>query len=183
MLNFFVKTIAIICVLLYNCGTTWWKSPRKCLEVVNFLNGKEKRMLTGDFKHNLDAKNRLFVPAKYRDELGESFIVSQSLRGNYLKIFSAEGWEKYIAPIKLLDRKTSEEALRFLNGNANVVSPDAQGRIILSPKHIIFSKIQKSAVILGCGDYAEVWAEETYNKNSEEQDMDALRAALEACGL
>ncbi len=140
-------------------------------------------MLTGDFKHNLDAKNRLFVPSKYRDELGESFIVSQSIRGNYLKMYSTEEWERYIAPIKLLDRKTSEEALRFLNGNAAVVSPDSQGRIILTPKHVSFAAIKKGTIILGCGDYAEIWAEETYNKNSEEQDMEALRAALEACGL
>lgn len=140
-------------------------------------------MLTGDFRHNLDAKNRLFVPAKYREELGESFIISQSIRGNYLKIYSTEEWEKYIDPIKQLDRKTSEAALRFLNGNACVVSPDAQGRVVLTPKLIDFASIKKGTVILGCGDYAEVWAEEVYDKNSEEQDMEALRTALEACGL
>lgn len=140
-------------------------------------------MLSNNFKHNVDAKNRLFVPAKYREELGETFIVSQSIRGNYLKIYSHEEWEKYIAPIKLLPRKTSEEALRFLIGNSIEVSPDGQGRIILPGSMLQFASITKGTVIIGCGDYAEIWAEESYESNQAEQDMEALRAALEDCGL
>ena len=142
-----------------------------------------KAMLSNNFKHNVDAKNRLFVPAKYREELGETFVVSQSIRGNYLKIYSHAEWEKYIAPIKLLPRKTSEEALRFLIGNSIEVSPDGQGRIILPPTMLQFASITKGTVIIGCGDYAEIWAEETYENNQMEQDMESLRAALEDCGL
>ena len=140
-------------------------------------------MLSNNFKHNVDSKNRLFVPAKYREELGETFVVSQSIRGNYLKIYSHAEWEKYIAPIKLLPRKTSEEALRFLIGNSIEVSPDGQGRIVLPQSMLQFASIIKGTVIIGCGDYAEIWAEESYENNQAEQDMEALRAALEDCGL
>ena len=140
-------------------------------------------MLSNNFKHNVDSKNRLFVPAKYREELGETFVVSQSIRGNYLKIYSHAEWEKYIAPIKLLPRKTSEEVLRFLIGNSIEVSPDGQGRIILPNSMLQFASITKGTVIIGCGDYAEIWAEESYDNNQAEQDMEALRSALEDCGL
>lgn len=140
-------------------------------------------MLSNNFKHNVDSKNRLFVPAKYREELGETFVVSQSIRGNYLKIYSHAEWEKYIAPIKLLPRKTSEEALRFLIGNSIEVSPDGQGRIVLPQSMLQFASIIKGTVIIGCGDYAEIWAEEIYENDQTEQDMEALRAALEDCGL
>ncbi len=140
-------------------------------------------MLASCFKHNVDTKNRLFVPSKYREELGETFIVSQSIRGNYLKIYSHKEWEKYIEPIKLLPRKTSEEVLRFLIGNSIEVSPDGQGRIILPSTMLQFASITKGTVIIGCGDYAEIWAEESYENNQAEQDMEALRAALEDCGL
>ena len=140
-------------------------------------------MLSNNFKHNVDSKNRLFVPAKYREELGETFVVSQSIRGNYLKIYSHAEWEKYIAPIKLLPRKTSEEALRFLIGNSIEVSPDGQGRIVLPQSMLQFASITKGTVIIGCGDYAEIWAEESYDNNQAEQDMEVLRAALEDCGL
>ena len=140
-------------------------------------------MLSNNFRHNVDAKNRLFVPAKYREELGDTFVVSQSIRGNYLKIYSHAEWEKYIAPIKLLPRKTSEEALRFLIGHSTEVSPDGQGRIILPPAMLKFASIVKETVIIGCGDYAEIWAEELYDNDQAEQDMAAMRAALEDCGL
>lgn len=140
-------------------------------------------MLSNNFRHNVDAKNRLFVPAKYREELGESFVISKSIRGNYLKIYSHEEWEKYIAPIKLLPRKTSEDALRFLIGNSIEVSPDSQGRIILTPDMLAFASITKGTVVVGCGDYAEIWAEEIFDKNEAEQDMEAMRRALEECGL
>ena len=46
-----------------------------------------------------------------------------------------------------------------------------------------FASITKGTVIIGCGDYAEIWAEESYENNQVEQDMEALRAALEDCGL
>ncbi len=140
-------------------------------------------MLASNFKHNVDAKNRLFVPAKYREELGNSFVVSRSIRGNYLKVHSKSEWEKYIAPIKLLPRKTSEEALRFLIGNSIEVSPDAQGRIIIPGEMLKFAHITKETVIIGCGDYAEIWAEQSYENDQAEQDMEALRMALEDCGL
>ena len=140
-------------------------------------------MLSNNFRHNVDAKNRLFVPAKYREELGETFVVSQSIRGNYLKIYSHEEWEKYIAPIKLLPRKTSEAALRFLIGNSIEVSPDGQGRIILPPSMLEFASIVKGTVIIGCGDYAEIWAEEAFEVEPSVQDSEGIRSALEDAGL
>ena len=84
-------------------------------------------MLSGEFKHNLDPKNRLFIPAKHREELGESFIVAKSIRENCLKVYSLEEWENYIAPIKQMARKDSESILRALNRNASQVTPDSQG--------------------------------------------------------
>ena len=161
------------------------RKPTKVIKSGEFhkFHRKERAMLSNNFRHNVDAKNRLFVPSKYREELGETFVVSQSIRGNYLKIYSHEEWEKYIAPIKLLPRKTSEEALRFLIGNSIEVSPDGQGRIILPPSMLEFASITKGTVIIGCGDYAEIWAEESYENNQAEQDMEAMRAALEDCGL
>ena len=140
-------------------------------------------MLSNNFKHNVDSKNRLFVPAKYREELGETFVVSQSIRGNYLKIYSHAEWEKYIAPIKLLPRKTSEEALRFLIGNSIEVSPDGQGRIILPNSMLQFASITKGTVIIGCGDYAEIWAEEIWNEKNSGENAESLTEQMIRLGF
>ena len=75
-------------------------------------------MLSGEFKHTLDPKKRLFIPAKHREELGESFMIARSIRDNCLKVYSMPEWDKYIEPILKMDRKDSEVILRTLHRNA-----------------------------------------------------------------
>ena len=140
-------------------------------------------MLSGEFRHCLDPKNRLFIPAKHREELGETFMVVRSIRENCLQVYSAEEWENYIAPIKKMERKDSEVVLRALHRNAAQVSPDSQGRILLTTSLIQHASIIKNAVVVGCGGYAEIWAEEVYDKSLETEDLDAVRKVLESFGL
>jgi MraZ protein len=82
-----------------------------------------------------------------------------------------------------LPRKTSEATLRFLHRNATQVTPDSQGRILLPQGLVDHAQIKRNAVIVGCGSYAELWSEELYNKSVEEEDIEAIRAALEEAGL
>ena len=141
-------------------------------------------MLSGEFNHTLDPKKRLFIPAKHREELGESFMISRSIRDNCLKVYSLAEWESYVDAIRnKMDKKDSEKALRYLHRTAAQVSPDAQGRIVLPSSLIEHAKIVKGAVVVGCGTYAEIWAEEEYIRAVEEEDDDDIRASLEAFGL
>jgi MraZ protein len=125
----------------------------------------------------------LFIPAKHREELGETFMVVRSIRDNCLQVYSLLEWESYIAPIKRMDRKDSEIILRTLHRNAAQVSSDSQGRIVLPPSLIQHASITKGAVVVGCGAYAEIWAEEVYDKKLEEENLDDVRAVLESFGL
>ncbi len=140
-------------------------------------------MLSGEFKHNIDVKNRLFIPAKHREELGESFMVAKSVRENCLKVYSLEEWERYIEPIVKMERKNSEAILRALHRNAAQVSPDAQGRIILPPALVSYAAIEKGAVVVGCGKYAEIWSEEAYEAMVGDEDMADMKDLLESYGL
>ena len=140
-------------------------------------------MLTGEYRHTLDPKNRIFIPAKHRDELGATFVIARDIRENCLKLYSLEGWANYIAPIKQLDRSLAERTLRFLHRNASQVTPDAQGRVILPTALIEHARIQKGVVVVGCSDYDEIWAEEMYDTSVQEENPEEIRAALEKCGL
>ena len=140
-------------------------------------------MLSGEFKHNIDTKNRLFIPAKHREELGETFMVAKSVRENCLKVYSLEEWERYIEPIVKMERKNSEAILRALHRNASQVSPDAQGRIILPPALVTYAQIEKGAVVVGCGKYAEIWSEEAYDAMVGDEDMADMKELLESYGL
>ena len=131
-------------------------------------------MFTGEYEHNVDAKNRIFVPARFRDELGETFMVARDLRGARLKMFSLEGWQNYIAPIMEQERKISEKALRYLHRNAMQVSPDSQGRILLSRELLDYAKICKSAVI---------WSAENWRAELDSENNDEISRELERFGL
>ena len=140
-------------------------------------------MLAGEYRHTVDAKNRLFIPAKHREALGEELIISRSIRGKVLKVFSLKGWEAYIAPIKEKDRQISEPALRYLHRNAANVTPDSQGRILIPQALLDFAEIQKNAVVVGNCDWVEIWSEYWYEIEMEKEDQEDLRSRLEMYGL
>ena len=134
-------------------------------------------------RHTLDAKNRLFIPAKHREELGDELVISRSIRGKVLKVFSLKGWEAYIAPIKEKERRVAEPALRFLHRNAAKVTPDSQGRILIPQALLDFAEIEKNAVVVGNCDWVEIWSETLYEVELEQEDQEDLRAKLELFGL
>lgn len=140
-------------------------------------------MLTGEFRHSVDAKNRMFVPAKLREELGDVLVIACNLREKCLKVYSLAGWEKYTEPIGKLPRELSERTVRFLNRTATTVSPDAQGRVLLSAALVGHAQIEKNAVVVGCGEYAEIWSEANYQAQIENENIEELCRLLEGYGL
>ena len=163
---------------------------RKFIKVGNFRaknhkndEGEPARMLTGEYRHTIDNKNRIFIPSKHREELGAQFIVARDIREKCLKVYSLEGWANYIAPIKQLDRSLAEKTMRFLHRNASQVTPDSQGRIVIPLSLSDHAEIKRDVVVVGCSDYDEIWAQEIYDANVDSEDGDAIRAALESCGL
>ncbi|MBO7310419.1 MAG: division/cell wall cluster transcriptional repressor MraZ [Clostridia bacterium] len=143
-------------------------------------------MLSGEFRHGIDPKNRLFIPAKHREELAkdnECFMVAKSIRENCLKVYSMSEWEEYISPIRKMERRDSERILRALHKDAAQVTPDSQGRIILPTALIAYAGIIKGAVIVGCGAYSEIWAEEAYEAMVNDENLEGMKNLLESYGL
>lgn len=141
-------------------------------------------MLSGEFNHSVDAKNRMFIPAKFREDLGSTFVLFKSVRDEYIKVMSIPEWESYIAPIKeKLSGKEKERIIRMLTSTASEVTPDAQGRVLIPQTLLDYAKIGKNAVVVGCDNYAEIWAEEVYTKMMAQEDMEEIRNTLEAYGL
>ncbi len=155
------------------------------LNVAN-LKSKEQEvvvMFGGEYRHNIDTKNRLFIPAKLREDLGETFVVAKDMRTVCLKVYSLAGWEAYLEPILKQNRTLKEKVLRFLSSSMVQVSPDSQGRITLPKELVEYAGIDGSAVVVGCFDYAEIWAEDAYDRMKSEEDVSAMLAELESLGL
>ena len=137
----------------------------------------------GMYRHKLDSKNRIFIPAKYRESLGEIFYVVKSVRDNYLRIYHSAEWQKFLDKIDCMEGKKKDLALRSLNSTAVDVTPDDQGRILLPPHLVQHAGISKEAVILGCGPYVEIWAAEAYAEFNEQEDPELMSQLLEEIGL
>ena len=73
--------------------------------------------------------------------------------------------------------------MRFLHRDAVSAEPDSQGRVVLSPALLAYAGITKEAVVVGCSDYAEIWAADAYDQEMAVENADALRAQLELLGL
>ena len=139
-------------------------------------------MLMGKFTHNLDAKNRLFIPAKHREQLGDSFVITCNV-DKCLSVYSMAEWEKYTAKLSELPAIQSREIIRYLCATAAEVQPDAQGRVLIPADLIAYANIQKGAVIVGHLNYAEIWSEERWNEINSVDKTESILQQMMNLGL
>lgn len=131
-------------------------------------------MLIGEFHHNIDDKGRLTIPSKFREEIGEKFIVTRGL-DNCLFVYSLVEWEKIVSKLKTLPftKKDARTFTRFFLSGATLCEFDKQGRINLANSLISYAGIQKECAIIGVNDRLEVWALDKFN-NLMEENTDSL---------
>jgi MraZ protein len=130
----------------------------------------------------MDAKKRVFIPSKFRDELGEEFYITRKF-DSYLSIYTAEDWEAYVDKISKLPEADAEELQDFFLGAAQKCTPDASGRIILDDRLLKHAKIEKNIAFVGSGKQIRVWAEEIWNEREKNRDYDKMREIMRQYGL
>ena len=138
--------------------------------------------MTGQYQHSIDAKGRLFIPAKLREELGETFYVTMGMDG-CLSVYSDVSWARFTEKFESLPY-TKTKSMRVLFANAAKCEPDAQGRILIPSKLRNYAKLQKDVVVIGVSNRAEIWnAEQWLAMEDEELNPDNLAAAMEELGF
>ena len=137
----------------------------------------------GTFMHTLDPKNRVFVPAKLRNDLGESFFITRKLTKKALAVYPASEWEKLEARLNELPDSEVGDIKLFLFSHSVTAIPDSQGRILLTQSLVEYIKLNKNAVIIGCGRYAEIWAEDSYERMVAAEDAAAINEQLLDLGV
>lgn len=121
-------------------------------------------VLIGEYQHNIDAKGRLIMPAKFRPDLGQQFIVTRGLDG-CLFGFPQESWNNLQEKLKQLPlaKKDARKFTRFFYSAATEVEIDKQGRINLPNNLLEFAKIDKECRVIGVSDRIEIWSSELWN--------------------
>ena len=120
-------------------------------------------MFIGEYHHTIDEKGRIIIPAKFREELGNNFIITRGIE-NCLFVYSAENWAKITNKLNSLPftKKDARTFNRFFMSGATDVELDKQGRVNISKPLIDYASLIKDCVIIGTGDRLEVWSQESW---------------------
>jgi len=143
-------------------------------------------LLIGEYQHSVDDKGRLFMPAKFRDELGVKFVASRGI-GQCLFVFSKDEWVKFSSNLTQAPKSNipAQDFLRLLFASACECEPDKQGRILLPQRLREFAGIEGEAVVIGLMNRAEIWSKQNwdeFNKRSS-QDFEKTLENLSALGI
>jgi len=135
--------------------------------------------MTGEYAHSIDAKGRLFFPAKLRDELGTVFHITLSFtEDECLSAYSADIWEQIMAKLNSLPY-SKQNLMRPIFANATKCEMDAQGRILLPQKLRTFAGLEKDVAIIGAGNHVEIWdAEKWAAKDATEATLQNIAAVM-----
>lgn len=143
-------------------------------------------MLIGEYEHSLDAKGRLIMPSKLRDDMGEKFVITKGLDG-CLFGFSQSEWENFETKLKALPltNKNARDFVRFFLSGAMECELDKQGRFLIPNNLRTVAGLEKEVVTVGVGTRIEIWNKEKWtNYNSEENiSADDIAENMEMLGI
>ena len=138
-------------------------------------------MFMGEFHHTIDEKGRIILPAKFRDGLGEHFVITRGLE-ECLFVYSENDWNKITQKLGTLPftKKDARSFTRFFLSGATATEFDKQGRINITSPLISYADLKKECVVIGVGDRLEIWSSDNWNKfyDANKEDMSSIAETL-----
>jgi len=131
-------------------------------------------MFMGEFNHTIDPKNRVIVPAKFREELGEAFVISAGLDG-CLYLTKKSDWEAFAQRLAELPFTAETRQLqRHFMRNSLECEPDKQGRILIPQNLKDLAGLEKDVVLVGSVTKVEIWSKERLDGMSGDETMEEI---------
>ena len=129
-------------------------------------------MFLGEFRHTLDAKGRVIIPSKFRDSLGEEFVMTKGLDG-CLFLFPIDEWMAFEEKLRSLPfaNKDARAFVRFFTAGATESNIDKQGRALIPQNLREHSNLNKEAVIIGTPNRIEIWSEENWKDYTSDDNL------------
>ncbi len=135
-------------------------------------------MLIGEYNYAIDEKGRFTFPPKFREEMGDGFIVTRWL-DDCLIAFPQGEWQRVSALLSDKNMVKSRDVRRFLYAGAMEAQPDKQGRILLPAALRQHAKLEKDVTVIGVGGHAEIWSTPEWQRKSESLRSGPIAAAME----
>ena len=141
-------------------------------------------MFMGEYNHTIDAKGRLIIPARFRELLGEEFILTKGLDG-CLSIYPMDAWKAFETKLRALPltNKNARTFTRFFVAGATNYELDKQGRILVPQTLREFAGLEKEVVLTGNLDRIEIWSKEKWSENCNYDDMDNIAESMQDMGI
>ena len=144
-------------------------------------------MLIGTYEHSMDAKNRIIMPAKFREELGDKFYLTVGFDG-CIRAYGEEAWLKYKAQFDSLpeSNQNARKLRRIILANSCDCETDKQGRVIVPQNLLRHATLEKGTVIVGQSTYVEIWASEKWYSMQcpdTSESLDELIGSLSEYGI
>ena len=138
----------------------------------------------GEYNHSIDAKGRVIIPSKFREKLGDRFIVTKG-RDGCLWVFPTSEWESFSEKLTSLPvaRKDARNFTRFFMAGATEAETDKMGRILLPQVLRDYAKLEKDAVLIGTGTRVEIWNAQTWSDISSFDNVDDLAEQMGEWGF
>ena len=130
------------------------------------------KMFIGEYHHTMDTKGRLIVPTKFREELGQTFVMTKGL-DHSLFVYPNDEWKRIEEKLKLLPltNRDARAFVRFFFAGAAETSLDNQGRILIPANLRDHAKLEKESVVIGVSTRVEIWNKDLWERYT---DDDAL---------
>ena len=141
-------------------------------------------MFMGEYSHNVAAKGRLIVPAKFREQLGDEFVVTKGLDG-CLFVYPQEEWQNIEEKFREvpLTTKDARKFSRFFFAGAASCEIDKQGRILIPSVLREFAELEKDVVLVGVLSRIEIWSRARWEESNSYDDMDEIAEHMADLGL
>ena len=142
-------------------------------------------MFIGEYNHSVDAKNRISIPSKFREELDGKFIMTKGLDG-CLYIYTMNECKKLEQKLSSLPltNKDARAFVRFFFSGASEIEIDKQGRALIPQNLKDYADVKKEIVSIGVSSRIEIWSKEKWNEYNESNiDYDSIAEEMSNLGI
>ena len=138
----------------------------------------------GEYNHTIDAKGRLIIPSKFREMLGDEFVVTKGLDG-CLFVYDNNEWSAFEEKLKSLPltNKDARQFVRFFLAGATLAEVDKQGRILVPVNLREFAGLEKEVVLVGVASRVEIWSRTRWENAASYDDVEEIAEHMAELGL
>ncbi|ERI91282.1 protein MraZ [Clostridiales bacterium oral taxon 876 str. F0540] len=142
-------------------------------------------MFIGEYQHAVDSKNRMIIPSKFREAIGESFVLTKGLDG-CLYAYTKYEWKILEEKLKKLPltNKDARAFVRFFFSGANEIDVDKQGRALIPQNLLEYAEVKKDIVSIGVSTRIEIWSKEKWDEyNNQNIDYESIAEKMSELGI